>query len=120
MTMNLTTTTDMLKNFILYALLFTVSASAGELKTSFKGENATPRINYAMEQVKVARKALPANGSLQVSLQGTDGPDKLEPEGFRVKSNGSGAVEVIGADQSGVLYGCLELAKRIGEEKNYP
>ena len=89
-------------------------------KSSTEQTSPTPRITYATEQVKSACDEVSAGGSLQVSVQGTDGADKLKPEGFRLKSLAGDTVEVVGADQSGVLYGCLELAERIRAAKAIP
>jgi len=51
-------------------------------------------------------------GVIVVSVQGIGKADKLRPEGLRLRSLNNGSVEVIGADDSGVLYGCLELAEQ--------
>ena len=82
------------------------------LNVSIGGE-PTPRITYATEQVKAACEAVSVSGTLEVSVQGVGGADQLKPEGFLLKSGADGMVAVIGADQSGLLYGCLELAERI-------
>ncbi len=91
-----------------------MAAAAPKLEVIFKGDKATPRITYAMEQVRAACNEVSAKGILQVSVQDTD---RLKSEGFRLKSLDNGSVEIVGADQSGVLYGCLELAERIRARK---
>lgn len=45
--------------------------------------------------------------------------DDLEKEGFTLASRGK-AIVVSGADETGTLYGCLELAKRIRSEGELP
>jgi len=92
-----------------------MAASAGELKVEV--EEPTPRMAYAIEQVRAACDAVSANGTLRVNIQDAG---MLKPEGFRLKGLGASAVEVVGADQSGVLYGCLELAERIREAGAIP
>jgi len=44
----------------------------------------------------------------------------LGPEGFTLKSGKQDITVVAGADDSGILYGCLELAERIGQCKKIP
>jgi len=97
-----------------------IAQAAGKLEIEITGGEPTPRITYATEQVRCACDAVSVSGSLHVSLQGAGGADKLKPEGFRLKSAGKDTVAVTGADQSGVLYGCLELAKRIRAAKAIP
>jgi hypothetical protein len=74
---------------------------------------STPRINFGAERLKQACDEVSAEGSLQIRLRGHDEDSGLKAEGFRLNSLGNNTVEVVGADQSGVLYGCLELADRI-------
>lgn len=97
-----------------------MAAADSKLEIRYKGDKASPRISYATEQVRIACDEVSASGVLQVSVQGKGGSDKLKPEGFRLKSLGDNAAEVVGANQSGVLYGCLELAKRIRAGKAIP
>lgn len=97
-----------------------MAAAAGKLEVEYEGDKASPRINYATEQVRIACDEVSARGALHVSVQGIDGADKLKPEGFRLKSLGGSTVEVVGADRSGVLYGCLELADRIRAARAMP
>jgi len=94
-----------------------MAGADGKLEVMYQGDKATPRIAYAVEQVRAACNAVSAKGAIQVSLQVTD---RLKPEGFCLRSIDNGTVEVIGADQSGVLYGCLELADRIRAAKAMP
>lgn len=97
-----------------------MAEAAGKLDIKITGREPTPRIRYAVEQVKAACDDVSADGTLEVSVQGVDGPDKLKPEGFRLKNDGRQTVKVMGADQSGVLYGCLELAERIRAAEAIP
>jgi len=97
-----------------------ITAGDTKLKVVCKGKEATPRINYAIEQVRVACDEVSAKGTVIVSVQGIGKADDLKPEGFRLTSLGKNKVAVIGADQSGVLYGCLELVDRILDTKALP
>lgn len=96
------------------------SLLAGGLEIIYKGDKASPRITYATEQVRIACEEVSTGGTLQVSVQGSDGADKLKPEGFRLTSLGDNSFSIVGADRSGVLYGCLELADRIRIAKAMP
>jgi hypothetical protein len=44
----------------------------------------------------------------------------LKPEGFLLATCGDGTIAVVGADDSGALYGCLELARRVREVGRLP
>ena len=79
----------------------------------------TSRIRFSAEQVTQACAETSATATLEIRVQGTDGPDRLKPEGFRVTTSGDTMI-VIGADQSGVLYGCLELADRVRADCGIP
>jgi hypothetical protein len=87
---------------------------------------ASPRVRYAAERLIEALS--PIRGTPEVVLGRTDSesvrklivdgrlrlPDApLAAEGFLLASLPSGGVAVVGADDSGVLYGALELARRI-------
>lgn len=89
------------------------SPVASGLEVMYKGDIATPRITYAIEQVRAACNEVSVGAAIHVSLQGSGGADKLKPEGFRLKRLNDHSLSIAGADQSGVLYGCLELAERI-------
>ncbi len=109
-----------IQKWILAIMLIAGCVSAGELEIIYKPENASARINYAVDQVRVACDEVSAQGTVIFSVQGVGEADNLKPEGFRLKSLSNGSVEVVGADQSGVLYGCLELADRIRKTKAMP
>ena len=81
---------------------------------------ATPRIRYGVDRLEKACEEISAAGRLQVRIRERDEEPGLGAEGFRLKSLDDDLIEVVGADQSGVLYGCLELADRICEEKRFP
>jgi len=97
-----------------------LAAADSKLQIKYQDVKATPRMIYATEQVRLACTEVGARGTLRVRLQGAGGRDKLKPEGFRLKGLRNDTVEVVGADQSGVLYGCLELVDRIRAAKAIP
>ena len=107
-------------NYPEIAKAYARSLLAGGLEIIYKGDKASPRITYATEQVRIACEEVSTCGTLQVSVQGSDGADKLKPEGFRLTSLGDNSFSIVGADRSGVLYGCLELADRIRIAKAMP
>ena len=80
----------------------------GKLKVICETEILSPRINYATEQVRLACEELSVNGTLHVSIQGKNGADALKPEGYHLRSLKKNTIELVGADASGVLYGCLD------------
>jgi len=94
--------------------------SGGGLEVIYKGDIASPRISYATEQVRIACTEVSVGAAIDVSIQGSDDADRLQPEGFRLKSRGDRSFSIVGADPSGVLYGCLELAERIRDAKALP
>ncbi|MGN6369803.1 MAG: alpha-d-galacturonidase [Phycisphaerae bacterium] len=90
--------------------------------------DASPRMEYGAGRVAAALRSV----GKQAPIVHTDSPthggaihlavDKvngLKPEGFELKSEGD-VLAVRGADDSGVLYGCLELASRIVQAKGIP
>jgi hypothetical protein len=87
--------------------------------------NAAPRVLYGVEKlqaalessalrVTVGRAGDPAIHQLTQSGQlDLAAADLTRAEGFEVLTCRDGSLAVVGADDSGVLYGCLELAKRL-------
>jgi hypothetical protein len=80
--------------------------------------DAGPRVLYGREKLEAAIKAVRiADARVIVTKSGGDAAKK---EGFRLSSSADGAIRVTGNDDSGALYGCLELARRIREAKKLP
>ena len=81
---------------------------------------AAPRVLYGVERL---RQALPHGAGPRIVVGKTGDsvlqalkagqPDK--PEGFVITAQNDGTITVVGTDDSGALYGCLELAKLIRE-----
>jgi hypothetical protein len=58
--------------------------------------------------------------ALLVGRSMTSADEPLKPEGFILVTSKSNEIAVIGADDSGVLYGCLELASRVKRANGVP
>lgn len=76
--------------------------------------NASPRVRYGVERLD---RALPANAP-RIFVQTSSRLTK--PEGFTLTVADNGTIMVVGADDSGALYGCLELAQRFREKRDLP
>ncbi|MBI2510340.1 MAG: hypothetical protein HYV96_00045 [Opitutae bacterium] len=68
---------------------------------------ASPRIRYGIEQLE---RALPTTAPhIVIKVVAVT----ARPEGFTIDAGADGTITVTGADDSGALYGCLELADRV-------
>lgn len=76
--------------------------------------DASPRVRYAVQRLE---KALPSDGP-RVVLSVARG--KPGAEGFTLQRDAGGEIAVTGADESGLLYGCLELARLAGQPGGLP
>ncbi len=109
---------------ILLALLGARSTSAAVVVTT---PSAAPRVAYGAEQVLAALKNAGIDASLTHDAAGKDhvvaitvAPDAgLKPQGFSLKMSPT-SITVVSGDDSGALYGCLELAQRITDAKGWP
>jgi hypothetical protein len=98
--------------------------------------DASPRVVYGAQQVVAAlesegiKASLVRTQSAEITLQPGDvligaaakdlaAPAGLKPEGYRLASRGQ-ALTVSGADDSGVLYGCVDLSQRIIDNGKLP
>jgi hypothetical protein len=82
--------------------------------------NAAPRVEFGAEKIVEALKAVKldatvvhskVSGTKQIVVDENSAPG-LGPESFRLQNHGD-SISVTGADDSGALYGCFELAQRI-------
>jgi hypothetical protein len=108
-------------------------ASAIEVTTD---ANASPRVLYGVERLRDALRAVPDAAGRRIvvgtvsgdggvrsliddrSLQLGDG--RPGREGFVIATLENGSVAIAGGDDSGALYGCLELARRVRESGRLP
>jgi hypothetical protein len=104
-----------------------VAAAKTEVTISIPA-GASPRVAYGANRVADALRSAGKRAVVVKSESGITGDGiviapaakaGLKPQGFELRSNG-GDVVVQGADDSGVLYGCLELASRIAQIKGVP
>ena len=100
-------------------LLFAASSLfAAEIAHS---PDASPRIRYGAERLQQAFAAHPNSAVQRVTLAnrgdsaapGALRADELRREGFILAAERDGVITIVGADDTGVLYGCLELARRV-------
>src|SRR4051812_47686018 len=71
---------------------------------------ASPRVHYGIDQLERALRDVNASDDgIVVRLGG----DSSKREGFTLTAATDGSIVVIGNDDSGILYGCLELARRV-------
>ena len=90
--------------------------------------NAAPRVQFGAEKIGAALKSVKIDSAIvhsekvsgrKVHLE-TPRDSAIGREGFRFDLMGNNDVVVTFGDDSGALYGCLELAKRICEAGNLP
>ncbi len=90
--------------------------------------NAAPRVVFGAERLAAALKAAKINSHVTHSdravapkiMVGLQPAGDMRREGYSLDSLPGGVIAIKGADNSGVLYGCLELAKRVQESGNLP
>ncbi len=115
-----------------FVVFFLCSAAAAIAQITHE-PNAAPRVLYGVERLQhalknsasarivVGTKADPAIRQLldagQIALAHGEAE---KPESFALITARDGTLAVIGADNSGALYGCLELAKRIPSTGELP
>jgi len=108
---------------------------AGLMGTSVRAEsvsivvasNAAPRVRFGSEQLAAALKQIGASVVVQASASPQAQGERvvisvtgcLVKEGFLINGD-AGALTILGGGDSGALYGCLELAKRIREAGKFP
>lgn len=130
-----------LKYFALIGLLMLFASCHQKGKVTIVTEQSSPREKYGVERLsealtikgyKVSVSSQPIAGAEKQIVIGTlhsklfsgflqknQKRDNLPKEGFTIRSVGK-TLFVAGADQSGTLYGCLELADRLKAGGNLP
>jgi hypothetical protein len=85
-------------------------------------DNASPRVQFgaarlkqALSDARITETPL-MNRGIRISIH--KNADK--PEGFTIQTTADGTMAIMGNDDSGALYGCLELARRIREAQAFP
>jgi hypothetical protein len=77
--------------------------------------SASPRIEYGRAKLDQALKDIGASPEIDFARN-----PQTPPEGFSIRTDDLGRVAISSADDSGALYGCLELARRIRDTKSVP
>jgi hypothetical protein len=105
------------------------SVARAETVSIYIPTNAAPRVEFGAGKLAEALKAVKLDARFVRSGEIYPGPgiwlnrprvQKTGKEGFSVGRNGKNDLAVESADDSGALYGCLELAKRIRAEGKLP
>jgi hypothetical protein len=135
--------------FLVFAFSFSflLSVRAAEPVTLLLASNASPRIQFGADRLLSALESIHSMGAIStadeppqsgfVIVVGAASMDRaidklragsrlkietneLRKEGFLLANCSKQILVVAGADDSGTLYGCLELAKRIRQEGKLP
>ena len=111
----------MKSKIILCIALMVAFAVRGQTISIVVASNAPPRIGFGAEKLARAIKAVKLDATIVLSEKVPGRKIHLETphdagmgrEGFRFDLAGNNDVVITAGDDSGTLYGCLELAKRI-------
>lgn len=118
------------KTFILWVILSVLPcwAAPAEVISLIMPGKAAPRVEFGAAKLLEALKEAKLDAAIMRSepLGGrtihlefpTNSP--IPPEGFRYKVTGDGKLFILGGNDSGLLYGCLELARQIHETGHIP
>ena len=107
--MTLMTPMKLLSNLLLFGLL--ISCSKGPLKIRVESQVNSPRVSYAvalLEQLEIENLKLDRPLTITATIDSVN----LIPEAFQIKL-AEGQVEVIGGDDTGIMYGLLEIKEQI-------
>jgi len=107
-------------------MILAVVAAHGEVVSIVVPSNAAPRVEFGAEKLADALRAVKLDAAIvdSESVSGrkihleTPHDSAVGSEGFRFGLTGNDDIAVISGDDSGTLYGCLELAGRIRSRKN--
>jgi hypothetical protein len=104
--------------FVIFTLAVWALGARAETVSLVIPTNAAPRVRFGAQQLAAAVTAvdgkvnLPAGNHPQIVVR-IQPQTNMSPEGFTLAANSGGEVTVLAPDDSGALYGCLELAERI-------
>jgi hypothetical protein len=110
-----------------FALFIAGCASAETISIAI-ATNAAPRVEFGAEKISEALKAAKFDSTIvrtekvsgrKIHLE-TPHDSSVGREGFRIDLMGNNDLVVTSGDDSGALYGCLELAKRIHTDGKLP
>src|SRR6478609_4885726 len=113
---------------LIAGMLFLTASVHSETVAVGSATNAAPRVRFGVSKIA---EALTAIGH-KVTQNGLNDPHdfrivvmynlsgKFPKEGFTIATVGTNMIAVAATDDSGLLYGCLELANRIRSAKSLP
>jgi len=112
--------------FIVTSILALGFATRARTISIVVGTNAAPRVQFGAEKLEEALKAVKIDASIVQSekvpgekiLLDIPHYPNIESEGFTFGIMDNGDIVISSGGDSGTLYGCLELAKRIREARN--
>ena len=79
-------------------------------------DGAGARVHYGVARLEAALRSIDGPPAARVVLQRGAGVR----ESFTLTSVPAGGIEIAGGDDTGLLYGCLELARRVAESGRLP
>ena len=109
-------------------LVSLIGSARAETVSIVIASNAAPRVEFGAEKLVEALKAVKMEAAIIRTDKVSDRKIHLESphdsvaghEGFRLDLMGNNDLVVTSGDDSGALYGCLELARRIRAESKLP
>jgi hypothetical protein len=100
-----------------FLLLFIICQQSSFAQVVIKNNYKTARTDFAVQKLKAVIKESKLNNIKELITIGT--VINNHKESFSISAN-KGSVIIKGNDESGILYGCLELAQRIKAAKAFP
>jgi hypothetical protein len=117
----------LLGRFVMWPALFVTFAAHAEIVSIVITSNAAPRVEFGAEKLVEALQDVKLDAVIVRSEKSTGKIILNQPhdpgeksEGFRIYLSDINQLVVSSKDDSGTLYGCLELAKRIRETGKLP
>lgn len=112
----------------IFSIILFASCSK-EKVTIVTGENPSSRVSFGIEKLKSSLEDAKYDVSIVTTSDenasnltirvGVNTAGSLAKEGYSIKSENN-AVNILGNDESGALYGCIELGKLVKEGKKLP
>ena len=102
------------------AMLLAVTSRAAAAEVTVEVDAAAPpRVRFGAAKLEQAVKAAAGIGDGRIVVVKSHDP-KWGKEGFHLLGDGGGTITITGGDDSGVLYGCLELARLVRDSGKLP
>ena len=105
-------------SFLALQFLIAHAARAAHVDLVVLDSKPSPRVQFATQLLsKAIDLAADSPQARSVVLKKVPG---IKPEGFSIDTNTDGSISIHASDDSGLLYGCMELASRIRDTKQLP